>query len=80
MKMKKTYTKPQVTFESFAASTFIAACANQASNQAPGSCPVYISGMAYFMTGVTGCRFKVKDGTNGICYYVPSADNNLFGS
>ena len=78
--MKKTYSKPQMIFESFATASFVAACSNQQTQQAQGSCPVYMSGMAYFTTGVTGCRFKVTDGTAGFCYYVPAADNNLFGS
>ncbi len=77
--MKKTYTKPQVVFESFAVATDIAGCASDA-RATQGQCVVYIGGMPVFTTDVSGCRFHAPDGSYGICYYVPSADSSLFGS
>ena len=77
--MKKTYTKPRMVFESFEVETNIAACASDA-RATQGQCVVYIGGMPVFVEGVTGCRFHAPDGSYGICYYVPSADNSLFGS
>ena len=77
--MKKTYTKPRMVFESFEVETNIAACASDA-RSTQGECMVIIGGMPVFTIDVTGCRFKASDGSYGICYYVPSADTNLFGS
>ena len=77
--MKKTYSKPQLVFDSFEVAENIAACASDA-RATQGECVVYIGGMAVFMQGITGCRFKAKDGSYGICYYVPTADTSLFGS
>lgn len=77
--MKKTYSKPQLVFDSFEVAENIAACASDA-RATQGECVVYIGGMPVFTTQVTGCRFKATDGAYGICYYVPSADNALFGS
>ena len=31
-------------------------------------------------TTATGCRNKLPDGANGICYHVPSGDNRVFNS
>ena len=77
--MKKTYSKPQLVFDSFGVAENIAACASNA-RQAQGDCVAYIGNMPVFTNDVPGCRFKASDGSYGICYYVPSADNSLFGS
>ena len=77
--MKKPYSKPQMVFDSFEVETNIAACASEARHQT-GTCPAYIGGMPVFTAQVTGCRFHASDGSYGVCYFVPSADTNLFGS
>ena len=77
--MKKTYTKPQMIFDSFAVTANIASCASEANLQ-QGDCPAYIAGMPVFTTDASGCRIKAQDGYHGICYYVPTADSNVFGS
>ena len=77
--MKKTYTKPRMIFDSFEVAENIAACANKAEHE-NGECAVYIAGMPVFLEGVGVCTITIDDGSHGLCYYVPSADNSLFGS
>ena len=77
--MKKPYEKPKLIFDSFEVAANIAACA-RTSEHGQGGCAVTVGGMPIFTSGVSGCRFVMSDGSYGICYYVPSADNNVFGS
>ncbi len=68
-----------MVFDSFEVAENIAACASDA-RLTQGTCVAYVGGMPVFVQGVTGCRFKATDGSYGICYYVPTAENALFGS
>ena len=77
--MKKQYSKPQIAFDSFEMATNIAACGKGAEFD-PGTCPVYVGGMPVFTREVQGCRYRTQDGSYGICYYVPTADTNVFAS
>ena len=82
--MKKTYTKPQISFESFLMSTSIAAgCEAKADTQANyNTCGKDFSGVTVFAVGYLGCNFQIeKDNEfNGVCYHVPSETNNVFNS
>lgn len=83
--MKKVYSKPEIMFESFAASTDIAAGC-EAKTNTPNNldgCGYKPEGVTYsiFMTGMHGCDREYGDGAyNGICYHVPTENNNLFNS
>lgn len=85
--MKKTYTKPQICFESFAMSTNIAGSC-ELDTPLPSSaesCGYPIRGGVVFVEG-TQCTYvppKDSDGNvthNGFCYHVPTEYNNLFNS
>lgn len=85
--MKKIYSKPEIAFESFSLSANIAGdCEAKTNLQGQNSCGMDFSGLKVFMQGMGGCTdIKVDsqggDGDyNGICYHVPSGDNNLFNS
>lgn len=83
--MKKTYSKPQIMFESFSLSTSIAgACGVKADAPAAGTCGVDYGFMGtIFLTNVAGCSTGVgiDDGFfNDICYHVPVENQNLFNS
>lgn len=84
--MKKTYSKPQIMFESFSLSTSIAgACGVKIDTQAAGTCGVDYGFMGtIFLPEVAGCSIVVGgiyDGSfNGICYHVPTDSRNLFNS
>ena len=77
--MRKTYSKPELIFDSFDVETNIAACASN-SNHDRGTCVAYVAGMPVFTETVDACEFKAPDGSFDFCYYVPTADNTLFGS
>lgn len=75
--MKKTYTKPVVSFESFELSTSIArACAvknnfqNDCSFDVPGLGTVFLEGLA--------CKITPEDGV--VCYHIPTDSSKLFNS
>ena len=83
--MKKSYSKPEILFESFAMSTSIATtCEVRFELQAkdvcgyPGSAP----GLTIFATTYGGCTVegKADDEYNGLCYNVPDETYNLFQS
>lgn len=85
--MKKLYTKPIVIIENFSLSTNIAGdCETKTNIPSNNSCGLDFSGLMVFMQGMNGCTdIKVDnvggDGVfNGICYHVPSGNNNLFNS
>lgn len=85
--MKKIYTKPEIMFEDFTLSNAIASgCEEKTNLPSSNQCGMDFSGMTVFMDGMSGCTdIKVDnvggDGEfNGICYHVPSGDNNLFTS
>ena len=85
--MKKAYTKPEIMFEDFTLSSSIAGTCEEDTNvHSMGNCGMDFSGLMVFLDGMGGCTdIKVDnvggDGDfNGICYHVPSGDNNLFNS
>ena len=82
--MKKTYTKPEISFESFLMSSNIAAnCEEKTSLPSQGMCGFPIDRTQYilFSSSATGCNLtKVPSQYDGLCYHVPSEDYNLFNS
>ncbi len=83
--MKREYTKPLIMFEDFSLSTNIAAgCGLKTQLPSPNmeyGCGYQIRGAVVFITEANGCTYVEADGDyNGICYHVPTDDNNLFNS
>ena len=83
--MKKTYTKPEIAFESFASCTSIAAgCEVKPDTQSNfNSCGLDVSGEQVFGVGLGGCKhtqIEEYDDYNSICYHTPSEDKNIFNS
>lgn len=88
--MKRTYSKPEIMFESFTLSTNIAGdCERIVGIPSKGTCGVPGSdGENLFsatVTGPQGCAFdwesKFGDNYDGFCYHNPSdVDKNLFNS
>lgn len=85
--MKKTYTKPEIMFESFVLSSNIAGdCEAKTNLPSNSTCGLDFSGLIVFMTGMAGCKDIQVDNVggdgeyNGICYHVPTGDKNLFNS
>lgn len=84
--MKKTYTKPEISFESFVMSTNIAGDCEKpfVNNASKGSCPVLGSGGLAIFDGLVGAACNAepaeKDTWNGLCYHVPTEAANLFNS
>lgn len=88
MTLKKLYTKPEITFEDFTLNTSIAGdCDVKTNTPSQNACPYIkvIAGTerALFTTEIEGCVYTqgVADGQyNGLCYHVPTENNNLFNS
>jgi len=82
--MKKAYSQPDIVFESFSLSTSICAGCEYGTNFTSGVCGYeFTDNIFIFLEGVTGCIFKVPDGSsqfNGICYHNPSDLKNIFQS
>ena len=83
--MKRTYSKPDVVFESFSLSTSIATgCEFQLNLPNSNGCGYMASsGYIVFMEHVQGCAVKVNGGepiADGLCYQVPNESRNLFDS
>lgn len=85
--MKKCYSKPEIIFESFAASTSIAAGCERIVNPTKGTCVVEGSGgVIVFTDTLSECDFtpegmgQAADQWDGFCYHVPTSDKNLFNS
>ncbi len=80
--MKKTYTKPEINFDSFSVSSYFAASVGSCNYQADASieagCGVVIAGRLLFTSEITGCKYISNDGEYGACYYVPTGDSNVF--
>ena len=89
--MKKVYTRPEIFFESFAASDSIAGncdrvftlakqdiCAIPDDNGIPGL------NMSIFNISIVGSECGISGGDeamyDGFCYYVPTETNTLFNS
>lgn len=84
--MKKTYTKPQIVFESFVVSANIAGdCDPKTNTPSLNSCPYtyedeFLGTVKLFIEGVNACTTKDADGEyNGFCYHVFTG-NSLFNS
>ena len=81
--MKKTYTKPEIIFESFSFSTNIAGdCGILYSVSSEGVCGFDYGGEFIFLTNISGCTKKLEadDNTSGFCYHNPYDVNRLFNS
>ncbi len=77
--MKKTYTRPEINFDSFGInSNFASACVYRPDSQTYDSCGYTIHGRTIFVTTNSGCKYVAPDGQYGICYYVPTGDSNIF--
>lgn len=80
--MKKSYKKPEISFDSFSVSSSFAAsvgsCNYQADASLQASCGVIIAGRKLFTSEITGCKYVSNDGEYGVCYYVPTGDTNVF--
>ena len=82
--MKKTYSKPEIMFESFTLSTNIAGGCEQpfVTNISKGVCAIEITGGVTVFTGdMKVCDTNPPDDMwDGFCYHVPTEDKNLFNS
>ncbi len=82
--MKKTYTKPEILFESFTLSTNInAGCEKPTNLPSWDQCGLDFSGLVVFMTDMSGCtdiKVDADKDFNGICYHTPTDLNNVFAS
>lgn len=83
--MKKTYSKPDVLFESFALNTAITANCEKRGNFQSDVCGYeYTDIIVVFTTEVNGCMNGITLPENemfdGICYHNPTDSNNLFVS
>ena len=84
--MKKAYQKPEIMFESFAASMNIALgvdCSEQNSLPTYNYCGFDWGGDVIFLVGNTGCGdepYTSDDINNGICYHNPADYARLFNS
>jgi hypothetical protein len=82
--MKKTYTKPDIMFDSFSMCSSIAAACEVEATFARNQCGVEMTeSISIFADGVTDCAWKISDSDesfNYLCYHVPSDNYNVFNS
>lgn len=81
--MKKTYCKPQISFEDFELSANIAAkCAISVGPDDLQHCAYEIPGIGkLFLRTYSECEYKLRtDGEFGLCYHIPMERNSLFNS
>ena len=92
--MKKTYTKPEISFESFLMSTNIAGdCEIKPTTNANYNLCGYLMksvSLIIFGTDLTGCNSSTNSeiyrqvdpntGYNGLCYHTPTEAKNIFNS
>lgn len=81
--MKKTYSKPEIAFESFTLNTNIAGdCGVKVEGSNAGTCGIEWAGKLLFLSGIEGCKNPVTadDGSSGFCYDVPTDASGLFNS
>ncbi len=83
--MKKKYSAPEILFESFTMSTNIAGdCEAKPQTQVKySSCGIDFGGYIVFAVNYNGCssmQVDFDDEYGGICYHVPSENNNIFNS
>ncbi len=84
--MKKTYSKPDIAFESFSLSTSIAGnCEVKTDTKGGGECAYPMDGLGVlFVVGMNVCDLPITDeqslNYNGFCYHVPMENSSLFNS
>ena len=82
--MKKTYSKPDILFESFSLATSIAAgCDEKLQLLQDGVCGVKWGQTTIFTSEIEGCKRDIVEGDseyNGLCYHNPSETYNVFMS
>ena len=78
--MKKTYSKPQIVFDSFELSQSIAAGCEVITNQAQGVCPLIDDESGWTLLADTSCKKTPPTGTDEICYDVPAESYNVYSS
>lgn len=76
--MKKTYQKPAISFQSLAVSTDLSAGCAYEVNFAEFVCPVLIPDWGMTVFTERDCDMSNPD--DFICYHVPTASFNVFGS
>jgi hypothetical protein len=84
--MKKTYSKPDVLFDSFSLCNSIAgACEVKTNLPSQGGCGLQFGADTIFLKDIEGCAinpdfFGMAEGTDIPCYHVPMETNSLFRS
>ena len=81
--MKKTYSKPDIMFESFKMCVNVAAGCELVTNlPSTGSCgyPIDRTDKVVWAEGINGCNTTPSGKYDSICYHIPSDSNNLFNS
>lgn len=80
--MKKTYSKPNIVFESFSLCTSIAVgCLIVAPGEKVGTGGVQAGPFVVFQNETQGCVMLIENGyLNGFCYHNPADYNNLYYS
>ncbi|EDN01855.1 hypothetical protein BACCAP_00196 [Pseudoflavonifractor capillosus ATCC 29799] len=79
--MKKTYCKPQITFEDFELCANIAAGCEFKTNHWKDTCAYeLLGGYKVFVAEATACKYKQQDGAGGVCYHIPVDSRNIFTS
>lgn len=83
--VNKTYSKPDIAFESFALATSIANCEVKTDTKGGGECGYPMAGLGViFIVGMNLCDVPITDEQslqyNGFCYHVPMENRNLFNS
>ena len=82
--MKKSYSQPDIVFESFSLCSSIAAgCGVKVGVMNNGDCGLPYGNRVVFLENVNGCIWKIQDGSkefNGLCYHVPIDALSLFNS
>ena len=85
--MKKTYSTPDIFFDSFALNENIASansnCNRNITNMYSNSCGLWYGEKYVFTIAASGCEYKAQDGSpffDGLCYHIPTAENRLFNS
>lgn len=85
--MKKTYSPPDVIYESFSLSTCIAGdCEVHTQTPAKEQCALPMEGLGnVFLVGMINCNGtqitdEMSSAINGFCYHVPIENSTLFNS
>lgn len=78
---KREYKKPDIEFQNFRLSTDLCAACEIQSNASDNMCPLTVPEFE----GITlitelNCDAYAPEITDTLCYHVPIADNNVFGS